>query len=74
MVVTINQQKKVELERKRLKAELAASDSDMARLGEDLYSALLDAGVLNESSIPESAREKIAARKALREQIRGSGK
>ncbi len=74
MVVKINQQKKAELEKKRLKAELAESDSDMARLGEDLYSALLDAGVLNESSIPESAREKIAARKALREQIRGSGK
>lgn len=74
MVVKINQQKKAELERKRLKDELAASDSDMARLGEDLYSALIDAGVLNESAIPESAREKIAARKALREQIRGSGK
>ena len=69
MVVKINQQKKAELERKKLKTELAQSDSDMARLGEDLYAALVDTGVLKESDIPKSARDKMDARKALRDKL-----
>ena len=51
------------------KAELRESDSDMARIAEDLITALISKGVLAEADIPKSARDKMAKRSELRSKL-----
>ena len=51
------------------KAELRESDSDMARIAEDLITALISKGVLAESDIPQSARSKLDRRAELRSKL-----
>lgn len=47
-------------------AELAATDKDMARVGEDLVDVLLAKGVLDMADLPQTAQDKLADRKAKR--------
>ena len=51
------------------KAELRESDSDMARIAEDLITALISKGVLAEADLPQSARSKMARRSELRSKL-----
>ena len=51
------------------KAELRESDSDMARIAEDLIQTLVSRGVIAESDIPESAHDKMARRAKLRSSL-----
>ena len=51
------------------KAELAATDSEIARVAEDLIQTLISKGVIAESDIPESARDKMARRAKLRARL-----
>ena len=51
------------------KAELRESDSDMARIAEDLITALISKGVLAESDIPQPARSKLDRRAELRSKL-----
>lgn len=51
------------------KAELRESDSDMARIAEDLITALVSKGVLAEADLPQSARSKMAKRSELRSKL-----
>ena len=55
--------------KEQAKAELAESDSDMARIAEDLIAALIGKGVLAEADIPQSARSKMAKRSELRSKL-----
>jgi len=47
-------------------AAIAATDKDMARVGEDLLDILIVKGVVSLDDFPAQAREKINNRKALR--------
>ena len=51
------------------KAELRETDSDMARIAEDLITALISKGVLAESDIPQPARSKLDRRAELRSKL-----
>ena len=51
------------------KAELAESDSDMARIAEDLITALISKGVLAEADLPQAARSRMAKRSELRSKL-----
>ena len=51
------------------KAELRESDSDMARVAEDLIQTLLSKGVIAESDIPAPARDKMDRRAKLRARL-----
>lgn len=51
------------------KAELAETDSEMARVAEDLIQTLISKGVIAESDVPESARDKMARRAKLRSRL-----
>jgi hypothetical protein len=51
------------------KRDLAATDADMARVGEDLLSALVSKGVIAETDLPQAARDKIAERRTLRSKL-----
>ena len=55
--------------KEQAKAELHESDSDMARIAEDLISALIGKGVIAESDIPQPARSKLARRAELRSKL-----
>lgn len=48
---------------------LAASDAEMARVVEDIWTALIAKGVLAETDLPQAARDKTAQRKALRARL-----
>ena len=51
------------------RAELAATDAGMARIAEDLITALISKGVLAEADLPPSARSKMAKRAELRSKL-----
>ena len=51
------------------KAELRESDSDMARIAEDLISVMLSKGLIAESDISQPARNKLAKRSKLRSKL-----
>lgn len=51
------------------KAELAESDSDMARIVEDLINVMLTKDLITESDIPQSAQDKMARRAKLRSRL-----
>ena len=51
------------------KNELAATDAGMARVAEDLIQMLIYKGVITESDIPQSARDKMAKRAMLRSKL-----
>ena len=51
------------------KAELRESDSDMARIAEDLIQTLISKGVIAESDIPAPARDKMDRRAKLRARL-----
>lgn len=51
------------------RAELAATDVGMARVAEDLITALISKGVLAESDIPQPVRSKLDRRAELRSKL-----
>ena len=51
------------------RAELAATDAGMARIAEDLITALISKGVLAEADLPQSARSRMAKRSELRSKL-----
>ena len=51
------------------KNDLAATDADMARVAEDIIGLLIGKGVFTTEEMPESVRDKIQEREALRSQI-----
>jgi hypothetical protein len=51
------------------KAELAESDSDMARIVEDLINVMLTKDLITESDIPAPARDKMDRRAKLRARL-----
>lgn len=55
--------------RAEARAELAATDAGMARIAEDLITALISKGVLAEADLPQSARSKMAKRSELRSKL-----
>ena len=55
--------------KEQAKAELAATDKDLARVAEDLIGALIGKGVIAESDIPQPARSKLARRAELRSKL-----
>ena len=60
---------KAEIEAEETRDALAATDKDMARVAEDIIGLLIDKGVFTAEELPESVREKIQAREALRQAI-----
>ena len=52
------------------KAELSATDRDLARVAEDLIDALKTKGVISDSDLPGSVRDKLDHRKELRSKIK----
>ena len=55
--------------KEQARADLAATDKEMARIAEDLIRTLISKGVIAESDIPESARDKMARRAKLRSRL-----
>ena len=51
------------------RAELAETDSEIARVAEDLIQTLISKGVIAESDIPETAHDKMARRAELRSRL-----
>ena len=51
------------------RAELAATDSEIARVSEDLIQTLISKGVIAESDIPAPAHDKMARRAELRSRL-----
>ena len=56
--------------KEQAKAELAASDKEMARIAEDLIDVLKTKGLIIDSDLPQAARDRLAMRKELRAQLR----
>ena len=56
--------------KEQAKADLRESDSDMARIAEDLISVMLSKGLIAESDIPQPARDKLAKRSELRSKLK----
>ena len=54
-----------------IKAELEATDKDMARVAEDVIGMLVAKNLLTADDMPDTVKAKIAARAALREQLTG---
>ena len=52
------------------KAELAETDSEIARITEDLINVMLTKGLITESDIPQSAHDKMAKRVKLRSALK----
>ncbi len=61
-----------ELEAIRAQRELIATDAAMARVIEDLVDVLIAKGVITEADLPDPARQKIDARRQLRQRLGGS--
>lgn len=59
----------LEEEKQEKQAALEASDKDMARAAEDVIEALFTKGLLTEDDLPQAVKDKLAHRKALREEI-----
>lgn len=55
--------------KEQARADLVATDKEMARIAEDLIQTLISKGVIAESDIPESARDKMARRSELRSKL-----
>ena len=70
MKIKVNAEKKAAIEAEQARRELASSDSDAARILEDLLSALIDSDVIEKGAIPKAAWEKIEARQALRAKLK----
>ncbi|MGH6717832.1 MAG: tryptophan synthase subunit beta [Alphaproteobacteria bacterium] len=51
------------------RARLSESDSDLVRVIEDVVEILLGKGLITITDLPERAREKLAARRALRSRL-----
>ena len=56
--------------KEQAKAGLDASDKEMARIAEDLISALIAKGVISESDLPTIVIDKLVKRKQLRDAIK----
>ena len=54
---------------KQAAVDLAATDQEMARVGEDLVNVLITKGIIALSDLPQSAQDKIAQRAALRNKL-----
>ena len=66
--VTPEKTPEIELAEKR--AELEASDKDMARVAEDVIGALILKGLLSEDDLPPAVKTKLQHRAALRDELR----
>jgi hypothetical protein len=53
----------------KARAELAATDSGMARMAEDIVDALVTKGIIALTDLPQSAQDRINSRAALRAKI-----
>ena len=60
---------KAEIEAEETRDALAATDAGMARVVEDIIGLMIDKGVFTADEMPESVRDKIQEREALRSQI-----
>ena len=56
--------------RAEARAELSETDSEIARIAEDLIQTLISRGVIAESDITEQARDKLAKRVKLRSALK----
>lgn len=56
-------------ERTSAKAQIGATDKDMARVSEDLINILVSKNIITLSELPLTTQEKINKRKALRNKI-----
>jgi len=63
MAVFITSDKEIALQK------LNQSDKDMARVAEDIIGVLIAKGILSESDFPDTVKEKLAQRKALRDAL-----
>lgn len=70
MKIKVNAEKKADIQAELAKRELTESDSDTARILEDLLGALIDSDVIKKDAIPKAAWEKIEARQALRAKLK----
>ena len=55
--------------KEQAKAELAATDRDLARVTEDLIDALTSKGIISNEDLAESVKNKLLYRKSLREKL-----
>lgn len=60
-----------EVTRRRIVEQLADTDREMARIGEDLITILVNKTILSAADFPQIVWQKIQRRKALREQLQG---
>ena len=60
-----------EREKASIRAKLAATDKDMARVAEDVIGMLVTKNLLTAEDMPDAVKAKIAARAALRQQLPG---
>lgn len=55
--------------KEQARADLAATDKEMARIAEDLIQTLISKDLITESDIPQSAQDKMARRAKLRSRL-----
>ena len=55
--------------KEQARADLAATDKEMARIAEDLINVMLTKDLITESDIPQSAHDKMARRAKLRSRL-----
>ena len=55
--------------KEQARADLAATDKEMARIAEDLIYALIAKGLIAEAGLPQPARDKLAKRSELRSKL-----
>ena len=55
--------------KEQARADLAATDKEMARIAEDLIQTLISKDLITESDIPQSAHDKMARRAELRSRL-----
>lgn len=67
--IQIDSAKAEELRVAEIKQELAQTDSDMARVGEDLLDVLIGKGVVALTDLPQKAQEAINRRKSKRNEL-----
>lgn len=59
--------------KEQAKAELAATDKEMARIAEDLINILTQKGVINMADLPAPVASKLSDRAALRKVLQADG-
>lgn len=65
-MIKISKTKKAQIDKDKIRGDLAESDKKMARIGEDILDVLISKGILQMTDLPATAQETISERKSKR--------